>query len=99
MNRDLKTERAIAIAEQAGGLRPRKLRQPRAQPKRSNSADTTRWLRQAEAEAREQAEAERLLGDDLDDLEEYELPAPLIDDDIDWDVPEPKDVTEWEWQP
>ena len=65
--RDLKREREIAIAERGSGLRPRKIRQPRAPTKRSNSADTTRWLRQAEAEALEQQEAERLLGDDLDD--------------------------------
>lgn len=78
MNRDLKREREIAIDARGGALRPYKIRQPREPARRSNSVDTTRWLRQAEAEAIEQAEAERLLGPT-----DYDL---LLGDDS-WDPP------------
>lgn len=69
--RDLKREREIALALRAedGGKKwcPKREPAPRERFKRPN---TRQWLKVAEAEAAERAEADRLLKDDgsLEDL-------------------------------
>lgn len=68
VNRNLQREREVARVEQArNGLRPRKTRQSPPAPRRSDSVDATRWLRNAARIDRELEALDEIFRADLSD--------------------------------